>query len=197
MAQNTKNIKHRKVSLEREKHHHVFLFVFLVLIVAAIVVYALVFLVPRGSNPSNPSSPEQDNSEPAQKPAQDNSSTSGDNSKESTSEARPESEKNNPQYEGNNPNVSESLTGIINYASISNDTLTIRVSIEQSVSGTCTFAITTPTGGTVTGQSTIVTGPTSAFCSFSTPATESGTWKISVTAASADKYGIITGEASN
>ena len=195
MAQNTKNIKHRKVSVEREKQHHTFLFIFLILVITAAIIYALVFFAPRGSN-SSELGQDPDASQSNQKIA-DNQTSEPINTTEKSTEPQPESEKNHPQYEGNNPNLSEGLTGIINYASIADSTLSIRVSIEQSVSGTCTFTIITPTGRTVTGQGAITAGPSSAFCSFSTPATESGTWKISVNATSADKYGIITGEASN
>lgn len=189
MAQNTNRINKRKVNVAKEKNHHIFLFIFIFLIVVAAVIYCLLFFKPRETKPAD----DKQSSETSQT---EKKSDTSEKSKEETgtTEPKPESEKNNPQYEGQNPNTYSDLTGIINYIGASNGTLNVRVSIEQSASGTCDFTLTSPSGKSVVGSSELTIGPTSAFCSFNTPATESGTWKVSVTAISNDKRGTITGE---
>ena len=179
-----------------QKSHHVFLYFIILLVIAAAVVLGLLFFKPtfeKKTQGDDSSSTTSDSTKES-----DDKKSSDDSTKkeeESTPEVKPETEKNNTQYEGEDPNTSASLTGIINYAGISEGNLIIRVSIEQSVNGTCVFTLNTPSGKTVNGSSAITIGPSSAFCSMTTPATESGTWKISVGATSADKHGIITGEA--
>ena len=188
MAQNTNRINKRKASVAKEKNHHIFLFVFLFLVVVAVVIYCLLIFKPRETKPAE----DKKGNETSQTEKKD---TSSETSKEETSsEPKPESEKSNPQYEGRDPNTYSDLTGIINYIGANDGTLSIRVSIEQSASGTCNFTLTSPSGKSVVGSSELTIGPTSAFCSFNTPATENGTWKVTVTAISNDKRGTITGE---
>lgn len=184
---------YRAKNKKQIKNHHVFLFIILALIVCAVVVFALFMLRPLGKKTT-------DNDQKAGSSSTEQKTESPDAEKkepkeENSTEPTPEAEKNNTQYEGENPNNSESLTGIINYIGISDGTLSVRVSIEQSVAGTCVFTITTPSGKTINGSSAISVGPTSSFCSFSTPAQESGSWKVSVGATSSDKHGTIAGEA--
>lgn len=192
MAQNTKKINKRRVSVAKEKSHHGFLFLFLILIIAAAVVYGVLVFVPREQKPSEEEPKDTTTTTEEKKETEKKEEESKE---EQTTEPAPETEKNNTQYEGEDPNSYESLTGIINYIGIVDGNLSVRVSIDQLVAGACTFAITTPTGKTINGSGELSAGPTSSFCSFSTPATESGTWKISVTATSTNKRGIITGEA--
>ena len=190
---------YRAKNKKQSKNHHAFLFIILALIVCAVVIVALFLLKPLGGNKSANSDQGTNNTSSStdqktdQKP--DSSEPKKEEEKPASNEPAPEAEKNNPQYEGNNPNSSDSLTGIINYIGIADGTLSVRVSVEQAVSGACVFTITTPTGKTINGSGELTLGPTSAFCSFSTPATESGRWQVSVTATSSDKHGTITGEA--
>ena len=179
-----------KANVAREKNHHIFLFIFIFLVIAAVVVYCLLFFKPRETKPAD----NKQNDETSQTEKKDNPSSEKPKEEASTTDLKPESEKNNPQYESQDPNTYNDLTGIINYIGASDGTLNVRVSIEQSASGTCNFTLTSPSGKSVVGSSELTIGPTSAFCSFNTPATESGTWKVSVTAISNDKRGIITGE---
>lgn len=178
------------------KKHHFFLYFILFLIICAAVVLGLVFLKPTFEKKEQGSDSSSATTDQSQQTDDKQSSESATAEEKKAEEIKPEAEKSNPQYEGEDPNTSASLTGIINYVGVSDGALVVRVSIEQNVSGTCTFTLSSPSGKTVAGSGTITSGPSSAFCSFSTPATESGTWKISVTATSSDKQGIITGEAS-
>ncbi|MBQ3271048.1 hypothetical protein IJH10_00375 [Candidatus Saccharibacteria bacterium] len=187
---------YRAKNKKQSKNHHVFLFIILALIVCAVVIVALLILNPLGGNKTTNNGQGTNNTSSSTDQKSDSSGTKEESNEENNStEPTPEAEKNNTQYEGENPNNSESLTGIINYIGISDGTLSVRVSIEQSVAGTCVFTITTPSGKTINGSSAISVGPTSSFCSFSTPAQESGSWKVSVGATSSDKHGTITGEA--
>lgn len=193
MAQSTKTINKKLARPIKEKHSHFFLILFLILIVVAAVVYGVLILKPRGTksaedNQDNTSKTEQeDNKEDGKKPEED----------QKTEEVKPESEKNNLQYEGKDPNSYENLTGIINFASISNGALTVHVSIGQAVSGTCDYSVTSPSGAVTNNTVNITLGPTSSSCSFTTPATEKGTYIISVTASSDNKRGSFTAEVNN
>ena len=174
-----------------QKSPRFFLFFVLFLAVCAAVVLGLLFLKPTFENKGDKSEGSSEST---------NNNQNSDNKKEEQKEEgpqeiTPEAEKSHAQYEGEDPNTADGLTGIINYAGVSEGNLVIRVSIEQSVNGACVFTLTSPSGKTINGSSAITLGPTSAYCSLSTPATESGTWKISVAATTVDRHGIITGEA--
>ena len=194
MAQSTKNINKKRTHIAKEKHNHVFLFIFLTLIVAAGVVYGVLIFKPRESKSSEENS--TDTSKTEDNKSDDTSKKKDEKTEEEkkSDEATRESEKNNPQYEGKDPNSYDDLTGIIN-ASIIDGNVDIRVAVDQSVSGTCNFTITTPSGKTIAGSGALEIGPSSSFCSFATPSTESGVWKISVVATSSGKRGVITSEA--
>lgn len=192
MAQNTKKINKKKVSLVKENKSHFFLFFLLALIICAGVIYALILFRPFDSKKADNSTETSASSEDKSEENQSEKETT----EVKSTEIKPEAEKSNPKYEGEDPNNASSLTGIINYVGVFDGKLNIRVSIEQIVSGTCIFTLTSPSGEVITGSSAITTGPASAFCSFNTPANglENGKWQISVSATSTDKHGIITGE---
>lgn len=197
ICHNVTTMVYRAKNKKQSKNHHIFLLIILALAICAAITVALVVLNPLGGSKPTKENQETNNSSSSTEQKSESSDVKKEESKEEgkSTEPTPEAEKNNTQYEGENPNNSESLTGIINYIGISDDTLSVRVSIEQSVAGTCVFTITTPSGKTINGSSAISVGPTSSFCSFSTPAQESGSWKVSVGATSSDKHGTITGEA--
>ena len=96
------------------------------------------------------------------------------------------------QYEGDNPNTDKSLTGIINYKSVVDGNLTLRVTIDQSLtSGTCSLKLTS-TGKTVTRSAPVITNPSSSTCEgFSVPVSElsSGQWTIEITVTSGNRTG--------
>lgn len=69
------------------------------------------------------------------------------------------------QYEGANPNNSSSLTGIINYKSVVNNTLQIRTTINQYLDeGSCTLTLNGPNGQTYTNSVNIIANPSSSTC---------------------------------
>ncbi len=96
------------------------------------------------------------------------------------------------QYEGDSPNTSNSLTGVINYKSVVDGNLTLRVTIDQSLtSGTCSLKLTSA-GKTVTRSASIITNPSSSTCEgFSVPVSElsSGQWTIEITVTSGGRTG--------
>ena len=96
------------------------------------------------------------------------------------------------QYEGDNPNTDKSLTGIINYKSVADGNLTLRVTIDQSLtSGTCSLKLTSA-GKTVTRSAPVVANPSSSTCEgFSVPVSElsSGQWAIEITVTSGSRTG--------
>ncbi|QQS17665.1 hypothetical protein IPL44_01315 [Candidatus Saccharibacteria bacterium] len=96
------------------------------------------------------------------------------------------------QYEGDSPNTSNSLTGVINYKSVVDGNLTLRVTIDQSLtSGTCSLKLTSA-GKTVTRSASIITNPSSSTCEgFSVPVSElsSGQWAIEITVTSGNRTG--------
>lgn len=96
------------------------------------------------------------------------------------------------QYEGDNPNTDKSLTGIINYKSVADGNLTLRVTIDQSLtSGTCSLKLTS-TGKMVTRSAPVITNPSSSTCEgFSVPVSElsSGQWAIEITVTSGSRTG--------
>lgn len=120
-----------------------------------------------------------------------------EDSVDSTSPIEHEAEKEIlPAYEGENPNNSQSLTGVINYAGVSNDTLMIRTTINQSLSsGTCNLSISNGSK-TVTRSSQIAPNPSSSTCEgFDIPASElgSGNWTITIKVTSGDRSGELKG----
>lgn len=122
-----------------------------------------------------------------------NSKNSSDEA--STSQPRETEKDIQPDYEGSNPNTSASLTGAINYKSVSGGNLVIRTTINQLLtSGTCTLTLTNGSK-TVTRSANIAQNPSSSTCQgFDVPTSElgSGTWSISIAIASGDKTGTLT-----
>ena len=104
-----------------------------------------------------------------------------------------EKEKDHPtSYEGSNPNTSNSLTGFINYKAVVGNALSLRVTIDQSISsGVCALTLSS-NDRTVTKTVPVVQNPSSATCEgFSIPVSElgSGKWDISLTITSDDRAG--------
>ncbi len=104
-----------------------------------------------------------------------------------------ETEKDSPiSYEGDNPNMSSSLTGVINYKAVVGDALSLRVTIDQSVSsGLCTLTLSS-NDRVVTKTAPVAQNPSSATCEgFSIPLSElgSGRWDISLAITSGNRTG--------
>ena len=193
MAQNTKNINKRRNSVAKEKNHHFFLFFVLFLIVCAVVVLCLIFFKPLSNknNDGKTAETSKTTEDKAEKKAEQPETKEEETKKESIRET----EKSNPQYEGEDPNSYETLSGIINYVGLSDGNIVVSVAIDQAVSGSCNFTLTTPSGKTISGAGELTPGPATSFCELSTPASENGTWKISVETISSSKRGTLTSEA--
>ena len=101
------------------------------------------------------------------------------------------------QYEGENPNNLGELTGIISYSDVINNSLAIRITIDQFLNdGICELTLNSGSQNIVK-TSNIVANPSSSSCEgFDIPLTElsSGHWNIKVTFSSNNKTGEATGE---
>lgn len=101
------------------------------------------------------------------------------------------------QYEGSDPNTAASLTGFISYNSVTDGNLTIRVTIDQTLSsGECKLTLTKGSVS-VTKTAAIVANPSSSTCSgfdISTSELGTGAWDIKINLTSENKSGTITGE---
>ena len=131
--------------------------------------------------------------------------SSAQNPTEQTAEMNSNTEKKDnfnevPQYEGENPNTRSDLTGIINYASVVDGNLLIRVSIDQLLgSGTCKLTLSAEGAKDYTAEAPIVQagGTTSSCDGFDIPVAElsaSKKWNANITLTSGDKTGLITKE---
>ena len=118
-------------------------------------------------------------------PADPNTPSSLEDEKDST-----------PAYEGEDVNNAELLSGVINYSAVVGDKLTIRTTINQTVStGTCNLTLTNGSK-TVTKTSGIMQNPSSASCEgFDVPVSElgSGNWSIPIAISSGGKSGNLKG----
>ncbi|MDO5480117.1 MAG: hypothetical protein Q4F58_00375 [Candidatus Saccharibacteria bacterium] len=164
---------------------------FLILIVAAIVVVVLVknnyFSDKKQDNPQqSESTSKTEDQKPEEKPSED--SKEGEDSKP---------EEKAPQYEGDSPNKSENLTGLITYADVINDELTIRVNIDQFLqSGNCNLTMSR-NGVTYYSQSVgIQESVTTSTCDgYKIPVSElsKGDFQVEIDLESEGKSGKITG----
>ena len=91
-----------------------------------------------------------------------------------------------------------SLTGVVNYADVIDDTLIIRVSIDQYLeAGTCTLELTAPAVNDTFGLTDQITpSAATSSCSFdiATSLLTGGHYNIKVTVSSEGKSGLITDE---
>lgn len=191
MAHTSKNTnkKTARGGVRRHRFNPIAVIFFIALLVGAAVV---IFLLIQSSKNPVLKAPED---KPAQSEQKSNSSPKEDSSSTVQEKEKREEEKPNvDQYSGEDPNNFDQLTGIINYAGVYEGQFLVRVSIDQSVSGTCDFTLTSPTNKTITGTSSTTAGPSSTFCSYSIDPSESGTWNIVVKVKASDKTGTISGE---
>ena len=133
------------------------------------------------------------------------SSESSSSSKQSTLEKSPENgDASNPDgktpaaYEGANANSSESLTGVITYASISGSNLLIRTNIDQYLtSGTCDLALINGSNQITVSTNIIPEASTSTCEGFDLPLSSlssfSGETQIRITLSSGDRSGVLSG----
>lgn len=207
VKRNTKKPKstgHIKTSgIKRHRYGPIVVVLFLILIAAAGVVGYKVIKSFDDPILKKPDASTQDNTKPDEKQPDDKSSDEQNSDKgQAKKEETParENEKSNPKYEGGDVNNENSLTGIVNYVGLSEDTVMIRVAIDQTVSrGTCDFTLTSPSGKVYTFSNSTTSGPSSTYCGlnklFADLGGESGTWKISATIkSSSGKSGTIHGE---
>lgn len=109
-----------------------------------------------------------------------------------------EAEKGNLKYDETGLDEQEGITGIINYAGISEGRLLINTTIyqEYGTDGTCEVSLTSESGRKLGGTVAMEPGPSSTFCSYSIPASgiEAGKWQITVFAKHGNKTGTMKTE---
>ena len=101
------------------------------------------------------------------------------------------------QNEGTNPNLSETITGIVSYASTTSDKAIIRINIDQFITaGTCNILMTNGDLSYSDIANVMADASTSTCAGFDIPLSKlsSGTWNITVNISSGDKTGIISGK---
>lgn len=107
-------------------------------------------------------------------------------------------EKKVKQYEGEDPNKKAELTGVVTYAGVNGDKLTIRVNIDQYIGGgTCRLSLKRGGGDIYNAEARIVDSATTATCEgFDVPLSGlgSGDLVIVIYISSGDKTGEIKGE---
>lgn len=172
----------------------------LVVVILAVAAAAASFFVAKlitEQNRNNENSSNTSNSDANQtSQANQSSDNSGSSSDNQTKKVEPNPQ-TPPQYEGENPNNLETLTGAVSYIGASDNAFSVRIAIDQSISGSCEFTIKNPNGVVYTDTVSTDAGPTSTFCIYdaSVPLV-SGEWTASVKVTSSDgRTGTITGDA--
>jgi len=94
---------------------------------------------------------------------------------------------------------SSAITGVINFAAVTGSNLTIRATINQSLSsGTCTLTLTRASDSkSITQTANVVANPSSTTCAgFDVPTDQlgSGSWAINLRVNNDGKTGTITGK---
>ena len=115
----------------------------------------------------------------------------GEKSKDKSNQR--EAEKGNLKYDETGLDEQEGITGIINFAGISEGRVLVNTTIyqEYGADGTCEVSLVNESGRKLGGTVAMEPGPSSTFCSYSIPASdiEAGKWQIIVFA----KHGNETG----
>lgn len=132
--------------------------------------------------------------------SQDTSPSSSDTSKPNDENhiEPPKEEEKVPQYEGENPNSSNDITGTVSHASVSNNKLILRITIDQYLnSGTCALKMTHQDGTSYQSTVNVAESASTSTCEgfdISTSALKSGKWSVVITVNSNGKSGKITTE---
>lgn len=123
---------------------------------------------------------------------------SEESNKNSTEKNDDEDDKKVVQYEGNDPNLSEELSGSVTYAGVLDGKITIRVNIDQYLSGGSCVLNLTRNGNVVYDESAnVINSASTATCEgFDIPISNIGTgnYEIEIRISSGDKSGSIKGE---
>ncbi|MBQ7040577.1 hypothetical protein IJN73_00725 [Candidatus Saccharibacteria bacterium] len=184
----------------RRKNRRPLIFAIALVLIAGIVVF--IFVLNNKNNNTGSSSDtsstsetkeDEEDSKPAEKTEEKKveSITEPDSTPEETVQ-----NKAPVQQEGTDPNTLNELTGVINYASVNDDTLMIRVSIDQYLSsGTCFLELTSANDSFSLSDNIMPSASTSS-CGYdiATSLLVSGRYEIKITINSENKTGIIKGE---
>lgn len=201
------NKNHKTESLPKapEKRHRPFYLttVFICIAIAAfagLTTFIALKYVNRSSNITSNGSSSSSNSESAKKSTDDSSKTNEiTGGSENISEKNPDG-KTPEQYDGEDPNNLNSLTGNITHVGFSDNTLVVRVSIDQYLtSGTCSLVVSDGTN-TYTEDAALFADATASSCEgFDIPKSKianfSNYLEFTINLTSGEKTGTITGVA--
>ena len=101
-----------------------------------------------------------------------------------------------PQFDGDDPNDSPQLTISINYIGVSDKSLLVRTTIDQTISsGTCRLVLSRTGAPSITKLAEVTANPSSATCTgFDVPISElsSGSWMATITVTDGTREGTAT-----
>ncbi len=200
MVQKT-NVVNRKPSVPQKKKHTGLIITAIIIIAAIATIGGLVF-INRDRIFQNSGNKEQEKSinEKDKTTEKDEDKNSAPKEEKQNTEMREEEKASVAPYEGEDPNELENITGVVNFAGISEGYFTITATLDQELggSGNCKFTISGNADAVITSSVATAAGPTTSFCTYSTPASgiSSGRYTISIEVTASGKKGIITGEVS-
>ena len=186
----TKKSKHKR-SHRIPVYRRPWVIVLFFLSLIAAVVWALLFVKPRTTQPDTA---------PVVDTATSNTTTAqSDDNAPTTEETPPEPENKVTQYEGEDPNQASELTGVVTYSDVFDGMLNIGVAIDQYLvdGGTCTLILTGQTGNRYEATTPAFADVTTSAChTFRVPLSElaSGNYDLEVHVSSGGKNGIIKKE---
>lgn len=176
--------------------NHKFIYIIIIILIIVAVGFVLFFNFKIKDNSHNSSSINSNTNSQTSKNSKEKDNKNLNNTTEINNDANP-ADHTPAQYEGSNPNTDSTLSGFINYKSIANNKLSIRVTINQLLSsGTCDLSLTNGSNS-FTDTTDIAENPSSSTCKgFDIPLSKlnSGTWKITIKIVGGGKTGSITGE---
>lgn len=200
MVQKT-NVVNRKPSVPRKKKH-TGLIITVIIIVIAIIMTGVLLFINRNKIFQNNSSREQEKSisDNDKSTKESEAKTAKSEDKKQNTETREEEKPPVAPYEGEDPNKLEQITGVINFAGISESNFTVTAALDQELgdSGLCKFSILRNSETVIISNTATAAGPTTSFCTYSTPASgiSSGKYTINIEVTANGKKGTIAGEVS-
>lgn len=195
MVQKTNVVKHKPNEYHKKKHTG--LIIVIILIVAALATAGvLLFLNREKIFPNDTNKGQTDTSKQEKKEEKSDSKEKED--KKQNSETREAEKASINQNDGEDPNTLDKITGVINFAGISENNFMVTATLDQALgnSGSCKFTISNGSGAVIVSDASISAGPTTSFCSYSTPASgiSAGYYSISIDVSANGKKGTIIGE---
>lgn len=197
MVQKTNVVKHRPSEYRKKKHTG--LIVVIVLVVVALIAAGVLLFLNRNKIFQNEADRDKEETSKQEKKEEKSEEKSDEKEEKPSSETREAEKASINQNDGEDPNTLENITGVINFAGISEGDFMVTASLDQALgdAGNCKFTIVHSSGATIVSSAATSAGPTTSFCTYSAPASgmNSGHYSINVEISANGKKGTITGEA--